>query len=108
MNIGRDPSNDIVINEPVVSAFHCQIRRENNALVLIHPHPSHQKTTNGLLYKGHHYKGTESFRHALVRGDVFRIGNEYGTLVTITYNDVSGAPQEVVPTIPTIVLVSQH
>ena len=40
INIGRDPSNDIVINELVISAFHAQIVREGNQLVLIHPHPA--------------------------------------------------------------------
>lgn len=28
INLGRDPSNDIVIDEPVVSSFHAQIVRE--------------------------------------------------------------------------------
>src|SRR5947199_152246 len=32
INIGRDSSNEIVINEPTVSSFHAQIVREENQL----------------------------------------------------------------------------
>lgn len=39
INIGREPSNDIVINELVVSGFHAQIVQEGNQFVLVHPHP---------------------------------------------------------------------
>ena len=99
INIGRDPSNDIVIDTPVVSHFHAQIVREGNQLILVHPHPSQPHTTNGLLYQGRHILGNEPFRKPLVRGDIFRIGDEHGTLVTLTYNDGSGAPQDIVPQI---------
>lgn len=97
INIGRDPSNDIVIDAPMVSSFHAQIVREGNQLILIHPHPSRSHTTNGLLYQGRHILGNEPFRKPLVRGDIFRIGGERGALVTLTYNDGSGVPQETVP-----------
>jgi ABC transport system ATP-binding/permease protein len=62
INIGRDPSNDIVIGTPVVSHFHAQIVREGNQLILIHPPPSQSHTTNGLLYQGRHILGNEPFR----------------------------------------------
>ncbi|HJT55798.1 MAG TPA: ATP-binding cassette domain-containing protein, partial [Ktedonobacteraceae bacterium] len=104
VNIGRDPSNDIVINEPVISAFHAQIVREGNSLVLVHPHPARGKTLNGLLYQGRHIAGDQQFRKPLARGDVFRIGDEHGTLVTLTFNDGSGATQDVVPEIRPIPL----
>jgi ABC transport system ATP-binding/permease protein len=104
INIGRDPSNEIVINELVVSAFHAQIIREGNQLVLIHPHPARGKTLNGLLYQGRHIRGDESFRKPLARGDIFRIGDEHGTLVTLTYNDGSGAAQDIVPEVRPIPL----
>ena len=99
INIGRDPSNDIVINETIVSGFHLQIVREGDQLTLIHPHPSRQRTLNGLLYQGHHIQGTEYYRKQLARGDIFRIGDEHGTLVTLTFNDGSGAQQDVLPEI---------
>ncbi len=103
INIGRDSANDVVIDESIISGFHLQIIHENNQLVLLHPAPGYPKTTNGLLHKGRHYKGDEKFRHVLTRGDVFRIGNEFGTLVTLTYNDGSGVSDSV-PTIHPIAL----
>lgn len=105
ISIGRDPSNDIVIDERVVSGFHAQIVREGNQLVLVHPHPSRPAgTLNGLLYQGRHIPGNQPFRKVLTRGDIFRIGDEHGTLVTLTFNDGSGAVQEVVPEIRPIQL----
>ncbi len=101
INIGRAPApaNDLVIDELVVSAHHLQIRRENNQTVLIH-----QKTTNGLIYQGKQYHGNEPFTHVMSNDDVFRIGNEYGTLVTLTYHDGTGIPPRSVPDIPPITL----
>ncbi len=98
-DIGRDPSNTIVINRPTVSAFHAQIIREGRQLVLIHPHPSRAHTLNGLTYHGMTIHGKEQFRHALARGDIFRISDNNGTFVTLTYNDGSGMTQEVLPEI---------
>ncbi len=103
-DIGRDPASDIVINEPVVSAHHFQIVREHHQLVLIHPHPAVAQTTNGLLYQGKHIQGSEPFRHVLHNGDVFRIGNAQGTLVTLTFHDGSGTAQSVAPDIQPIQL----
>jgi ABC-type multidrug transport system ATPase subunit/pSer/pThr/pTyr-binding forkhead associated (FHA) protein len=111
ITIGRHPSNDIVIQAPVVSAFHAQIERNGNngnSLVLVHPHPQarQQRTLNGLLYRGKHIRGDQRYRKTLVRGDVFRIGDENGTLVTLTFNDGSGAKQEAPPDIRPIQLNS--
>lgn len=104
INIGREPSNDIVINELVVSGFHAQIVQEGNQFVLVHPHPSRAKTLNGLYYQGRHIAGDQPFRKALTRGDIVRIGDEHGTLVTLAFNDGSGAAQEALPTIRPIPL----
>jgi len=104
INIGRHPANDIVIDEPVVSGYHAQIVREGNQLVFIHPHPQHQKTTNGILYQGRAIPGTEQFRKPLERGDIIRIGDEHGSLVTLAYNDGTGAVQDIVPEIRPIPL----
>src|ERR1700694_3575966 len=99
INIGREPSNDLVISEPVVSGFHAQIVHEGNQYVFVHPHPSRGKTLNGLIYNGNHILGNQAFRKPLARGDFFRIGDEHGTMVTISYDDGSGAAQDIVPEI---------
>jgi ABC transport system ATP-binding/permease protein len=95
INIGRERSNDIVIDATSVSALHCQIVREGNKWVLIHPHPQREQTLNGLLYQGRKIEGNQAFRKPLANGNVFRIGDELGALVTLTYNDNSGIAQEV-------------
>ena len=104
IDIGRDPSNTIVINRPTVSSFHAQIVREGGQLVFIHPHPKRGKTYNGITYKGRTYGGEEPFRQVLTRGDVFRISDENGTFVTLTYNDGSGTVQDIIPDIRPIPL----
>jgi len=115
ITIGRHPQNDIVVSEAVVSAFHAQIVREGDALIFIHPQPvpppQRSHTTNGILYNGIRYPGqtptgepVQPFRKRLERGDVFRIGNDDGTLVTLTYNDGSSAAQDIVPEIRPIPL----
>lgn len=108
ISIGRDPSNDIVIDELLIDPFHLQIIRENNQLKLVHPHPRANSTTNGLWYQDNHIQGTEQFEHPLSQGDVFHIKNEYGTRVTLTYDDGSGATQGKVQAVDTIPLDSKH
>ena len=95
INIGREANNDIAIKEGgIVSAQHLQIIRQDGQFVLIHPHPNRPRTLNGLLYQGQAIRGNEPFRKVLTNGDIFRIGDENGTLVTLVYNDGSGAQQE--------------
>ncbi|HET9922480.1 MAG TPA: FHA domain-containing protein [Ktedonobacteraceae bacterium] len=108
INIGRAPApeNDIVIDENVISGQHLQIVHDGNHLVLIHPHPKRKSTLNGLLYNGQLIRGDQPFRKILARGDIFRIGDEHGTLVTLTYNDGSGAVQEPAPELRPIPLNS--
>ena len=50
---------------------------------------------NGLLYRGQTISGNKAFRKPLTRGDLFRIGDEHGNLVTLTFKDGSGSPQEI-------------
>ena len=106
INVGRDPSNDVIINDRIVSGFHLHIVRQGNEFVLIHPHPERSKTLNGLLYQGHKIRGDEQFSKTLTKGDIFRIGDENGTLVTLTYNDGTGTAQEKTPAIQPIKLDS--
>lgn len=94
LNIGRDATNDIIIADPIISAQHAQIRREGANWFLIHPHPSRDKTLNGLWYQGQHIHGDQPFRKQLTNGDIFRIGDEHGTLITLTYSDGSDIPPE--------------
>ncbi len=105
INIGRNPaSNEIVINEPVISAMHAQIVREGGQWVLIHPHPSRGHTLNGLIYQGRVIGGNEQFRKTLEHGDIFRIGDEHGTLITLTFSDGSSTSLETTPQIHPIPL----
>jgi ABC transport system ATP-binding/permease protein len=97
LNIGRDASNDIIIADPIISALHAQIIRDGTDLIFIHPHPARSKTLNGIWYQGQHIRGDQVFRKKLVNGDIFRIGDEYGTLVTLIYNDGSEISMETFP-----------
>ncbi len=104
VNIGRDASSDIVLDESYVSNFHAQIVFEENQFVFIHPHPSRPRTQNGVLYRGWQIAGDEEFRKPLTRGDIFRIGDGSGTFVSLIYNDGSGMSQEMLPEIRPIPL----
>lgn len=95
VNIGRGAGNDIRIEDGgIVSGQHLQIIRQDGQFVLIHPHPDRGHTLNGLIYQGNTIRGDEPFRKPLARGDIFRIGDENGTIVTLTYNDGTGTQQE--------------
>src|SRR5215472_15252773 len=94
-NIGRESSNDICIKDgSIVSGHQLQIIRQGDQFMLIHPHPDQPKTLNGLLYQGHMIRGDEPFRKPLTNGDLFRIGDENGTLITLIYNDGTGIQAE--------------
>ncbi len=97
INVGRDATNDIIINDRIVSGLHLRIVRRGNAFILIHPNPDNprQATVNGLLYQGRKIRGDEQFSKTLANGDIFRIGDEDGTLITLTYNDGSGIQQDI-------------
>ncbi len=95
ISIGRDTTNDIVIRDGgIVSGQHLQIIRQDNQFVLLHPHPDKPRTLNGLLYQGRKIRGDEPFRKTLTRGDIFRIGDEHGTLITLAFNDGTGKQED--------------
>src|SRR5579859_7694426 len=102
--IGRDPSSDIIINRPFISRPHLRIEQSGEQFFIVHP--AKDKTTNGLIYQGRHIQGRETFRKALVHGDVFRIGDEHGTLITLSFDDGSG--QDSIPDIDPIPLNAQE
>ena len=106
INIGRDATNDIIINDRIVSGLHLRIVRRGNAFILIHPNPDNprQATVNGLLYQGRKIRGDEQFSKALANGDIFRIGDEDGALITLTYSDGSGAVQDMLPPVKPVKL----
>lgn len=97
INIGRSPDNEIRLESPIVSAQHMQIVREGDKLFLIHPHPTRKQTVNGLWYRGQHIQGNQPFRRQMLPGDIFRIGDNDGTLVTLTYDAGIELPPEALP-----------
>jgi ABC-type multidrug transport system ATPase subunit/pSer/pThr/pTyr-binding forkhead associated (FHA) protein len=107
-NIGRAPENDLVIADPIISAHHAQIIREEDALFFIHPHPSRNHTLNGLWYQGQRIPGDQPFRKQLKNGDIFRVGDEHGTLITLTYDDGTGTFHETLPELAPVPLSSDR
>ncbi len=103
-NLNNNIKNDINVPYPIVSSQHILLERRGNDIVLIHPHPARPKTVNGLLYKGLRILGHEHWEHTLIPGDIFRIGNEQGTLITLTYDDGAGLQEEVAPPVQDIPL----
>ncbi|HEY0756968.1 MAG TPA: FHA domain-containing protein [Ktedonobacteraceae bacterium] len=86
INLGRAANNTIVVDNPIVSSEHIQLVRDGAAYVLVHPHPKRQQTLNGLWYQGQHILGDQQFRKQLLPGDIFRIGDEHGSLISLTYD----------------------
>src|SRR5436305_9783645 len=94
--IGRDSKWDISINEDIVSNPHFQVEERHGLYYLIHPLQA-RGTMNGFSYHGKQYQGTDSFNHLLTHGDVFRIGEPSGTMVSIGFDDGSGDVQNIPP-----------
>jgi ABC transport system ATP-binding/permease protein len=65
LNIGRDPTNDMVIDHPAASRFHSQIKLEQGNYTLYD-----LNSTNGTFLNGELISGS----HALKVGDAIRIG----------------------------------
>jgi ABC-type multidrug transport system ATPase subunit/pSer/pThr/pTyr-binding forkhead associated (FHA) protein len=100
IDIGRDPENDILLDDLVVSAHHLRLMRDGNSFVLMHPHPDRIRTLNGLYYQGQHIRGDQRFRTPLADGDIIRIGDEGHSLVTLVFHDGSPATPAVPPVQP--------
>jgi ABC-type multidrug transport system ATPase subunit/pSer/pThr/pTyr-binding forkhead associated (FHA) protein len=105
-SVGRDPACEIVLDSPFVSGQHVRIERSAERFFLVHPHPARKRTQNGLRYQGDLILGDEAFRHDLKHGDVFRIGDEHGMLVTLAFDDGSG--RDIAPEIHPIDLKAQE
>jgi ABC-type multidrug transport system ATPase subunit/pSer/pThr/pTyr-binding forkhead associated (FHA) protein len=81
ITIGREPGNDITIPAGVVSRQHAEITQQGTTFQI-----TDKNSVNGIYFQGHpiHQK-------PLVHGDVFRIGDLNGTLVTLVFDSGSGA-----------------
>ncbi len=66
LNIGRDPTNDMVINHPSASRYHAQIKVQSGRYTLFD-----LNSTNGTFVNGDLVVGS----HALDPGDAIRIGS---------------------------------
>ena len=75
LTVGRDPSNDIVINDPQVSRQHLRITRQGQMVVI-----EDLGSTNGTFANGVRLTGP----HVLSNGDVIGMGDG----VTLTYYEV--------------------
>ncbi len=79
--IGRDPHNNIVINDPQVSRQHARVMRQGDLMVV-----EDAGSTNGTFVNGMRLTGP----HALANGDVIGLGD----VVTLTYYGASPTTTE--------------
>jgi len=82
INIGRLPSNDLILNDPHVSRHHAQLKSSENGFVI-----EDLKSTAGTLVNKRRVK-----RHRLRPGDVISIAR-----VELIYGEDPGGPPEVTP-----------
>ncbi|MBN1812671.1 MAG: FHA domain-containing protein [Anaerolineae bacterium] len=75
LTVGRDPSNDIVINDPQVSRQHLRVTRQGQMVVI-----EDLGSTNGSFANGVRLTGP----HVMSNGDVIGLGDG----VTLTYYEV--------------------
>ena len=88
LTLGRDPHNDIVINDPQVSRQHARIMRQGDLMIV-----ENTGSTNGTFVIGMRLTGP----HALANGDVIGLGDA----VTLTYYGASSIPTEPLAEQPT-------
>lgn len=83
LTVGRDPSNDVVINDAQISRQHARITRQGEKLVI-----EDLGSTNGTFANGMRLAGP----HVLTNGDVIGLGDS----VTLTYYEVGAAEETLV------------
>lgn len=81
VTIGRDPGNDVVINDSVVSRWHCEIIQDDSGNFLL----KDIQSTNGTYVNGVRRSGTTR----LNKSDIIRIGNTTLPWQTYIYSDNS-------------------
>ncbi|MEA3338785.1 MAG: FHA domain-containing protein [Chloroflexota bacterium] len=91
VTMGRDPTNDIVINDPQASRQHAHIKRQGNLMII-----EDLGSTNGTFANGVRLTGP----HTLSNGDAIGLGDS----VRLTYY---GASPDASMTAPTEVLVGE-
>jgi len=89
LTVGRDPSSDIVINDPQVSRQHARIMRRGSLVVI-----EDIGSTNGTFVNGMRL----TMPHTLANGDVVGLGD----VVTLTYYGVSVVTTEAIAGRPTV------
>jgi hypothetical protein len=89
LTIGRDPNNDIVINDPQVSRQHARIRRQGGLTVI-----EDMGSTNGTFVNGMRLANP----HTLANGDSISLGDA----VKLTYYEAAIATTEPLGGRPTI------
>jgi ABC-type multidrug transport system ATPase subunit/pSer/pThr/pTyr-binding forkhead associated (FHA) protein len=82
VTIGRDPGNDIVIPASVVSRHHAEIIQQGGVFQI-----QDKNSVNGI-----YHQGRPIVQKQLAHGDLFRIGDLNGTLITLIFDSGSGAP----------------
>ena len=90
LTIGRDPNNDIVINDPQVSRQHARIRRQGGLTTI-----EDMGSTNGTFVNGMRLANP----HTLAPGDSISLGDA----VTLTYYEAAIATTEPLGGPPTVV-----
>jgi ABC-type multidrug transport system ATPase subunit/pSer/pThr/pTyr-binding forkhead associated (FHA) protein len=87
--LGRDPSNDIVIDDPKVSRRHAELRRGDSGYEIVDC-----GSANGILFGG-----KKIAQRLLEDGDVLRIG----AAVSLTYRSFPGRTREAAAPPPSVV-----
>ena len=97
ISIGRDQTNTIMLDEPYVSDFHVQLLHQDGQWILLHPHPLRSETAYGLLSSGQRTPGNQPLRQLMKHGDIFRIENNHGAMLTLKFKDGRADTHEFLP-----------